>query len=409
MKKILSLSLLSLIFALSTEGKGGDSIRSQAPMTALILDARDGNESPLTHAYFDEGVDYFLDFETPNHPITRDLYYLREAGRLVEGGDYTSAEQRLQTIGRFQKEKMYLEGAILAAEGKYEQGLDYFRRLIDERSSLSRHLSSLSFLGAARIFHEIGDYKQAIYHYTQVRPLESEFVEAVYEKGWSYYQDGDMNGALGMTLSFLSPYFESAFYPDALLLRAAAFYQLCYYERANLALEKLKTDYHPIRAQIAAYLQREPQTYIFEDRFLKAMNPKLVGYMVGDNKFRASLRAYLALKDESQKIRGEDLSINKQALAFVKAKLAQETTRVLQRADKVLQNILAQADMIQIDILQSSANKLLGEEPEHKLPIKTIGLADMDFDPIIQFWPFKGEFWLDELGSYYYGLKSTCS
>jgi hypothetical protein len=64
--------------------------------------------------------------------------------------------------------------------------------------------------------------------------------------------------------------------------------------------------------------------------------------------------------------------------------------------------------MIQLEILQAGANKLMGLPSEQTIPVKTINLAEVDFDGLVQFWPFKGEFWLDELPSYYYGLKSNC-
>jgi hypothetical protein len=74
-----------------------------------------------------------------------------------------------------------------------------------------------------------------------------------------------------------------------------------------------------------------------------------------------------------------------------------------------LAKALEQADSIQIEILQLGVNLLVGAPIEMRDDVRILKLGDVDFDPQVQFWPFKGEFWLDELGSYYYGLKSVCA
>lgn len=378
-------------------------------MTALLLDARDGNELALKRAYLEDEIDYFLDMEAPRSEITRDLFNLREAGRLVHQGDYAGAEARLKNVKGLEDEKNYIYGAIDAAQGRYPQAAERFRLLIDKRTELSKNLASLSIMGAARIFHEVKDYAQAVYHYNQIRPLDPQVFEAIFEKAWSLYLMGDMNGALGATLSFSSPFAEHAFYPEAYIVRAAAFFQLCYFERASKTIERLKRDYEPLRHQIDQLLARGAESWSFDQRTLKSINPRLLGSLLADRDFRSTLRAYEALKNEVSKLRGADAQLSNRALTFVKQRLAEETRQVFARDQKILRDILAQADLIQIDILQSGANLLLGQAPEHTIPVKTTDIGSVDFDELVQFWSFKGEHWLDELGSYYYGLQAQCA
>jgi len=388
---------------------GGDSIRSFAPMTALVLDARANHSKPLLEAYFDWEVDYFLDFENIQNATLNELRNLREAGRALDRSDYITAEQKIAAIQNFPNDKKYLRGVLEAARGRYQQSLELFRQLIDDRRSISRRLQNLSFMGAARVFHEVEDYKQAIYHYNQVRQLDPEFFQAVFEKGWSFYLNGDMNGSLGVSLSFMSPYFETAFYPEAWLVRAASFFQLCYFERATATVEEMKRRFEPIQRQAKELLNREPASFLFEDRILRAVNKGLLGFMTSDSRFRTLMRAQLALAKEVKSLEGRrEQAIAANALASVRSKLAQEARRILMLADKQASDLLAQADIIAIEILQAAANQLLGRPPEEQAKVKIINLGEVDFDEMVQFWPFKSEFWLDELGSYYYGLKSNC-
>ncbi len=388
---------------------GGDSIRSFAPMTALILDARANYSDPLLKAYFNQEVDFFLDFENVQNSTVNELRNLREAGRALERSDYMTAEQRIAGIQRFPNEKKYLRGVLEAARGRYQQSLEQFRQLIDDRLSVSRRLQNLAFMGAARVFHEVGDYKQAIYHYNQVRQLDSEFFQAVFEKGWSFYLNGDMNGSLGVSLSFLSPYFDSAFYPEAWVVRAASFFQLCYFDRATGTVEEMKRRFEPVQRQARELLNREPSSFLFDDRILKAVNKGLLGFLTSDSRFRSLMRAQLALSNEVKALQGRrEQALASSALASVRSRLSQEARRVLTLADKQVSDLLAQADLIAIEILQAAANQLLGRPPEEQAQVKIINLGEVDFDEMVQFWPFKSEFWLDELGSYYYGLKSNC-
>ncbi len=405
LKKLIAISVLmpTLLWA------NGDNIRGMAPLTALVLDARAGNSGPLREAYSNE-IDFFLDMEPARQRAVMELINLRDAARAIEASDYATAEQKLRTIQGFASEKKYLRGALDAAQGRYQQSLESFRQLIDNRHDLdSRRLTNLAFMGAARVFHEIEDYTQAIYHYNQVRQLESEFFQAVFEKGWSFYLNGDMNGALGATLTFQSPYFESAFYPEAMVVRAAAFFQLCYFDRATATAQETKRSWEPIQRQIKELQNRDPKSWLFDQRILKGVHPRILGALVADSRFRSALRAKLGLEAELRSLGGRrEAALTSQALAHVKTQLVSEGSRVLRTADKLVSDVLAQMDMIAIEILQAAANQLLGIPPEEQAKVKIIDLGDVDFDRMVQFWPFKGEFWVDELGSYYYGLKSKC-
>jgi tetratricopeptide (TPR) repeat protein len=388
----------------------GDNIRDRAPLTALVFDARADNPGPLRRAYLNDEIDFFIDFERLNTKSVQELRNLREAAQFIEANDYATAEARLRSISGFNDEKIYLRAVLDASLGRYQQSLEGFRQIIDRRHSIeSKRLINLSFMGAARVFHEVQDYSQAIYHYNQVRQLESEFFSSVFEKAWSFYLSGDMNGALGATLTFDSPFFESAFFPEAWVVRAASFFQLCRFDRASATVEAAKKKFEPSLRQIRELQRRDPRSWIFDERLLSSVEPSIIGWMVADTRFRSALRAQLALQKEVKALEGRrEATTASQALAYVRSRLVAEAQRVLRAAEQQLTDTLSQLDIIGIEILQAAANQLLGQPLEEAAQVRIIDLGDVDFDARVQFWPFKGEFWVDELGSYYYGLKSLC-
>lgn len=410
MRIALTLGLISLSLGqdLALAAKGGDGIRSRAPLTALVYDQRDGHEEPLLKAYFEKEIDFFLDVENPRSTIGKDLQKLREIGRLIESKDFVLANTQLKSLPRFNHEKQYLQGVLLASQGQYEAAAEQMRQLIDKRLDISRNLSALAFIGAARIFHEVGDYSQALYHYTQVRQVEPLFFQAIFEKAWSFYMSGDMNGALGATLSFISPYFENSFYPEAFIVRAAAFYQLCRFDRAAQTVTYFKQTFGPIREKLKLLIAQGPEHWLFDQKSLQTIDRRILGGLTSDRVYRGLLRAYLGLEQEARILSGTEGATARQSFQFVKTRLVDQAGRILQQMENQLRDYLAQADIIQIEILQTDANVLMGQELKQNVPVKTIELASVDFDEMLQFWPFKKEYWLDELGSYYYGLMSAC-
>ena len=300
---IFSLGLIPLDLL---NAKGGDRLRDQAPVAALLFDIREGYDQPLIDAYFDQEIDYFLTLEAPQSAQSRELALLQSVGEYLSEGQITSAEQNLASIQHFLFHKQYFQAVINASRGRYEQALEGFRQLIDHRLKLSRRLSSLAFLGAARIFHEIGDYSQAIYHYNQIRQLDPLFFQAVFEKAWSFYLSGDMNGALGASLAFFSPYGDGLFYPEIYIVQAAAFYQLCYFDRANLSLERLKKDYDPVLAETLDLMRQSPGIWLFNEQKQAAIHQRIIARFIQDNAFRSLYRSYLKLHDESERIKDKD-------------------------------------------------------------------------------------------------------
>jgi tetratricopeptide (TPR) repeat protein len=377
-------------------------------MTALLYDLQADNVRALEDAYFNKEIDFFLDYKGVQNTAARELYYIREAGKLVGMGNLVAARNFLRSVTKYPNEKQYVEAVILAAEGSYEQSMRAFKSLIEKRRKISRRLLNLAFMGAARVAHEVADYSQAIFYYSRVGQLDPLFFQSIFERGWSFYLDGDMNGALGATLSFMTPYSENIFYPETYIVRAAAFYQLCLFDRANQSIEDMKKVFIPLQAQIKELQRRQVESWMFEDKVLRSVDKRILGYMIANPGFRSYQRAFQSLRKETGRLGGAERVKAQEAYDFVRQRLARKGAQLLGQLANDVSSALEQADAIQIEILQLGVNVLTGAPVEMRDDIRIIELGDVDFDEQIQFWPFHKEFWLDELGSYYYGLRSQC-
>lgn len=390
------------------KAQSASSIRGKAPVSALVWDLREGNRKALERAFFDEEIDYFLDLPEAPQSVVGELYQVREIARQIDRGSLAAARRNLSSISSYPDQRAYFQAVIQAASGQHRESLEGFRRLIDRRQELSERLSNLAYMGAARVFHEIGDFKQAVFHYNQIDQLASEFFQSIFEKSWSFYLDGDMNGALGGTLAFETPYGEERFYPEAFIVRAASFFQLCYFERANRSIENMKRQYVPLQSQVEELLSRDIESWLFDDGLLSSVEPQILSRMVRNQNFRSAMRAYFALEEEVKKLDGPIRDEVRQVQQRLARRLVSQAGRVLRKIDRELSKALEQADVIQLEILQSGVNVLLGSPVDGVMETRVLDLGSVVFDEKVQFWPFAGEFWLDEVGSYYYGLRSTC-
>jgi len=98
-------------------------------------------------------------------------------------------------------------------------------------------------------------------------------------------------------------------------------------------------------------------------------------------------------------------SFGRQVLNFTKNKLITETRRTLEKAERVLRDVFSPSRSHPNWDFAVGGQLALRQEPEKRVEVKILDLGSVDFDEMVQFWPLK-EFWLDELGSFYYGLKS---
>ncbi|TVQ78048.1 MAG: hypothetical protein EA369_08010 [Bradymonadales bacterium] len=402
------IGLLIVFASLSLDAQTAREVRGKAPVTALIYDLAEGRLAPLEKAFFEDEIDFFLDYQGAQNSVASSLYYFREAGRALDRADVATARRYLQQVEGHRDQVRYLEAVALAVERKYEQAMIQFRELIDRRHSLSRRLVALALMGAGRVAHEVEDYRQAVFYYSRISQLDPLFFQSIFEKGWSLYLQGDMNGALGATLSFITPYADHMLYPEAHIVRAASYYHLCLYEQANLVVEDMKQVFLPLRGQIRELRQRSVESWLFDDSVLQSISPRILGRLTYDPSFRRLQRAHQALLQEQTRLTGNARQKAEEALRFVRGRLRQEVQRSLRQIETELEGALAQADSIQIEILQLGVNVLTGAPIETREDIEIIQLGRVDFSELVQFWPFKGEFWLDELGSYYYGLRSAC-
>lgn len=307
-------------------------------------------------------------------------------------------------------------------------------KLIDLRDLATLGLARLNYEQAYEL--EEGDAKRdaglrtSMLEFQKVPRFASAWSEALFERAWAHTVNNDYGRALGALHSLSAPYFQDQFYPEAKVLQAIIYYYNCQWDRVNTILDETKSSYDPMAERMTKLaegnlgfdewyplLQKSmAQTEGAED---EGLLPRRVAAAIAlDPKF-VKMEGFLKEIDREQKVFEKNRTFAKSDMGttlvedfdeirkgylgvmgkFLKAKvtsLAAELADISTRASLIaLETKTAEADWLEqgrdIDSLQRK-----------RLPRPFIP------DDSFQFWWFRNEYWIDELGYYEFTIKTEC-
>src|SRR5690606_5374072 len=109
----------------------------------------------------------------------------------------------------------------------------------------------------ARIYYGLERYDTAAEYYEMVDRESGYWAQSVFERSWATFMENDLNGTLGLLLTTATPYYaENEFLPEATLLRALTFFQLCQYDDVEGILIDFEDRYKPMRAELRGFLDQ---------------------------------------------------------------------------------------------------------------------------------------------------------
>jgi hypothetical protein len=254
----------------------------------------------------------------------------------------------------------------------------------------------------ARLYFEEERYPEALKAYDSVDvPFLSEEEASIFlEKAWTRYFAGDARGALGILLSLEAPSYRKYFFPEAFVLKALSFQQLCHYAAAKGSAREFLRRYGDALNELRR--TRDPLAH-----------PVLRRAAVQTKKPRQALEFLSMLKAERE--RAERLSnkhgLRDRVISIYDEKIAQmsaELDRVVRDAgDRVAGDLLdyeEQARLVDYEVslevfrrLKKGTGKKVADEQ------KPIPLGSDDV-----YYPFDVEYWNDELHNYRFRIKNRC-
>jgi tetratricopeptide (TPR) repeat protein len=345
---------------------------------------------------------------------------------------------------------MFLKGAIFVRRDDNQRAVEAFQKAYDYILKNKKNiqnpatLEDMVKLALARASYAMGMahssseaeasekakmLEKAITYYDLVSEESNAWLESLFEKAWAYFQLGNYARALGTLHTVSSPYFEEEFYPEAYILKAIIFYKNCYYDEALATIDPFYSEYYAVLKELESALE----TYKDPDQFYQYLAAisvrggqhsikvkKIFNAALADKRLRSMFAFVVHVSKEIQlveQLKGlgpaselaeillPDLTAFRSITMAEAGKLARER---LVGVQKELRSILSQALRVRFETLNAQKG-ILAEAEGVEQPVlkgKKEDNVPLDFEHVR--WPFDGEYWKDELGSYYYPLPSRC-
>jgi tetratricopeptide (TPR) repeat protein len=257
------------------------------------------------------------------------------------------------------------------------------------------------------------------------------WLDALFESSWALFVSDQHARALGNIHGLLSPYFKGAFYPEAYVIKAVAFYHSCQMDNAMAVIDEFHTRYSPLLADLAVLPARMEGDGALS-LVAEVMSTDRARHQRASSEAPEHLRSLLmrtldvrdvrraraqldALEAQQRALDGTDASLRSSAVGtrieqdlVLAESFAREQVSALVRAKVArllseLQDISNQIDTVEIEILNWQRQTI--DKPP-MAPRGGGGEVNVDSEHVV--WPFNGEYWRDELPYYRQQVTDRC-
>ena len=326
---------------------------------------------------------------------------------------------------------LFFLGIIANMDKLYGRAISYFMKV--KSNADSEWLQEIANLNIARVHYEAKRYRQALRFYAEIPRQSDNWLQALFEGAWAFFLMKKYNNTLGNIHTFHSPFFVNRFYPETYILQAITYLNLCRYDDIKVSLQRFKKRYTPVFKDLRKMLNRYQGNYEkFFQLIKKYRSGKLSAYRRAQpildalsrrdiykealTTVRFSTRELERLESASRMwlVSGliDDLKVflmKKRSVAMNNAGV--KLIRGAKNSVSYLSELYNQTRFIKAELLLGKVDKLrsLLRVSVAEKKVKFIGgMQEVSLKSDLEFWPFEGEYWEDELGGYVYNLVSSC-
>ncbi len=335
----------------------------------------------------------------------------------------------------------YMQGLAYAQLKKNKLALKTFNLLYNVRAEqgFTDAPRVAALMGKARTLYQMKKWNRSIEAYREV-PRDTKFWhDTLFESSWAMLRTGRFRSALSNFHTIHSTYYEDVYQPESLLLRGIIYLYICKYDEMQKVLNLFEKIYKPVHKKTLNVLD----TYKDSAHLYKYM-AQVSAIDLGIKKesdFRWKLPYVVARKVFGEgdvrrnhqyivKLQKEIRNIKKRPSFWRKSSIGKYSKRIIQtrlekakaKAGRLVLNhlinikselfsLFEQQDFIRFEMLK-------GKKQAVKKEVAGKGLGDLQVnekserDYYVQngyeYWPFNGEYWLDELGNYHYVGVQSC-
>ena len=375
----------------------------------------------------------------------RDMVYFRIGEFQMRNQQFEAAAKtfaRVQAESSYYPKAKYLEGLAWAEAKNASQAIATFEELVNNRDGkgVTDPTRVAALMGKARALYQKKDWDNAIEAYREV-PRDTElWHDTLFESSWAMLRSGRFRSAISNFQSLHSSFYEDTYLPESLLLRAIVYLYICKYDEMEKVLNLFGKVYKPVYRDVEKIVvqNQDPLNYFNEvvrairdyRKFGEDMDKKIyhipflvIRKVTKEADFQNSYNYIKKLLAEQRQINSmpvewRNASIGRYSLRVVQTRLQKAKIRAgmqikvhLEAIREELVELFEQEGFIRYEMINGRKEGLKKRLAGKDLPTNQVDETNHR-DYYVQngweYWPFRGEYWLDELGNYHYVGTQSC-
>lgn len=367
----------------------------------------------------------------------RSFYYYYKGKSLFEDKKFKKALRMFELIPKkniLYSKAVFFSAVIEVVFGNNRQAIKKFKKsIVNSRRLLNyKWIKEQAYLNIARVYYSEAKYNKAIKYYSKIPRDSNNWLEALFEASWAFSIMENPNNTLGNLHTILSPFYQNRFYPEAHILRAITLFQMCYYDKVKSLLssfdKKYKSLYYEVIKLVKVSKRKKGEIFKRTKKYKLSSKKYSKLNQIFDRLSKTDIyrKAYSTLKYnriEKRDIKGlfkraKYKKLQQSLLSYLKKKnkdlilfTNNQLLAVVEDTHKYISNLFEQSILISAETLLKDIARLkkkLAIKDEKEDQIFIGGMQKLVVGQSLEYWPFEGEYWEDELGGYVYNIPNIC-
>lgn len=362
-----------------------------------------------------------------------------EQGSLAAETHLAQAERyalRVDPESRYGARAKFIEALVLFERHRENDALERFKDVVrlsrPEAAHPDARLRELAFFQLARTHFGAQQPTFSSFYYDKVDRDSRLWLDALFEDSWAQFRLGKYEKALGNLLTLHAPFFEGQYFPESRILEAVIYYENCRYAEAKTILTRFLARYEPILEELQRIAKENSTTEDYvrvldqleSDDFVNMKDDqavilsRILAIALSDRDLEKNARALEEVREERERV--DTLALAIPVATELKSILSEDVQTLTERAGKTVEQRLAeerenikslvqQAIRIDIETARSEQERIesrLRDVQSRPRELQKTFVEWADDEKLV--WPFEGEYWRDELGTYELTLAQSC-
>jgi hypothetical protein len=334
------------------------------------------------------------------------------------------------------EETLYQLGSLSLAKKDEKLALTYFTKLYEmyQAKSVVDKRRGVLLMNLARTHYQMKEWDQAATYYRNLPKDHFYYRQSLKELSWTLFRGGKFRSALSPLQSLSTPFYSQFYDPETLLLSGIIHLMSCQNEDVFRIMAEFDKSYIPGIKRMEGWLQENKPDEEYYTELTKAQTALAHLKKTGQVKFDGNLPFFIlrTVLDESdiqariaylKRLEEEDKKLQKLFSVSglttygsrnikiqseqAKKDLAKNVQAHLKIFKSESENIVSQVAFLKYEMLDSKKADLKrqvasGDSVEGRLT------RDYYAQNGYRYWPFQGEYWRDEIGSFQYVGQNLC-